>query len=59
LATARDVAKDAWGHTQRILDVAPGRGGMFSLEKGTERRFLTRSRAFSGDEVCSLAGPVR
>ncbi len=35
---------EAWKHTQLILDVVPGRGGMFSLDNGTERRFLTRSR---------------
>ena len=33
----------AWAHTQLILDVVPGRGGMFSLDNGRERRFLTRS----------------
>ncbi|MEM7520933.1 MAG: DUF779 domain-containing protein [Pseudomonadota bacterium] len=35
---------EVWKHTQLILDVVPGRGGMFSLDNGTERRFLTRSR---------------
>jgi uncharacterized protein (DUF779 family) len=35
---------EAWRHTQLILDVVPGRGGMFSLDNGRERRFLTRSR---------------
>ncbi|MBE7210077.1 MAG: DUF779 domain-containing protein [Gluconacetobacter diazotrophicus] len=35
---------ELWRHTQLILDVVPGRGGMFSLDNGTERRFLTRSR---------------
>ena len=35
---------EAWKHTQLILDVVPGRGGMFSLDNGTERRFLIRSR---------------
>lgn len=35
---------EAWKHTQLILDVVPGRGGMFSLDNGTERRFLVRSR---------------
>ncbi len=35
---------EAWKHTQLILDVVPGRGGMFSLDNGRERRFLTRSR---------------
>jgi uncharacterized protein (DUF779 family) len=45
----------AWAHTQLIIDVVPGRGGMFSLENGTEKRFLTRGRAFSGEEMCVLA----
>ena len=44
----------AWRHTQLIIDVVKGRGGMFSLENGTEQRFLTRSRAFSGEEMCRL-----
>lgn len=35
---------EAWRHTQLILDVVAGRGGMFSLENGTERRFLARAR---------------
>jgi uncharacterized protein len=26
------------------IDVVPGRGGMFSLDNGRERRFLTRSK---------------
>ncbi|MBU1336082.1 MAG: DUF779 domain-containing protein [Alphaproteobacteria bacterium] len=39
-----------WQHTQLIIDAIPGRGGMFSLDNGTERRFLTRSRVFTGDE---------
>ena len=26
-----------------MIDVVPGRGGMFSLDNGRERRFLTRS----------------
>lgn len=33
----------AWKHTDLIIDVVPGRGGMFSLENGREKRFLTRS----------------
>jgi uncharacterized protein (DUF779 family) len=45
----------AWQHTQLIIDVVPGRGGMFSLDNGTEKRFLTRSRTFSGEETCALA----
>ncbi len=43
-----------WRHTQLIIDVVPGRGGMFSLDNGTERRFLTRSRTFSGEEMCVI-----
>ncbi|MFC5989307.1 DUF779 domain-containing protein [Limoniibacter endophyticus] len=34
---------EAWKHTQLIIDVVPGRGGMFSLDNGREKRFLTRS----------------
>ncbi|MEM1341532.1 MAG: DUF779 domain-containing protein [Pseudomonadota bacterium] len=45
---------EAWKHTQLILDVVPGRGGMFSLDNGTERRFLTRSRLFTQDERATL-----
>ena len=33
-----------WKHTQLIIDVVEGNGGMFSLDNGTGRRFLTRSR---------------
>jgi uncharacterized protein (DUF779 family) len=45
----------AWQHTQLILDVVPGRGGMFSLDNGRERRFLTRGRVFSEAELATLA----
>ena len=45
---------EAWRHTQLILDVVPGRGGMFSLDNGRERRFLARARVFSEDEIASL-----
>jgi uncharacterized protein (DUF779 family) len=45
---------DVWKHTQIILDVVPGRGGMFSLDNGRERRFLTRSRAFTPEELAQL-----
>ena len=34
---------EVWRHTQLIIDVVAGRGGMFSLDNGRERRFLTRS----------------
>jgi len=43
-----------WKHTQLILDVVPGRGGMFSLDNGREQRFLTRSRVFGADEEAAL-----
>jgi uncharacterized protein (DUF779 family) len=44
-----------WQHTQLIIDVVAGNGGMFSLDNGTGRRFLTRSRLFTDDEVEALA----
>ena len=37
---------EAWRHTQLIIDVVPGRGGMFSLDNGRELRFLVRGRLF-------------
>ena len=40
-----------WEHTQLIIDVVPGNGGMFSLDNGTGQRFLTRSRLFSDAEL--------
>ncbi len=43
-----------WKHTQLIIDVVEGRGGMFSLENGEGVRFLTRSRLFSDEEVEQL-----
>jgi uncharacterized protein (DUF779 family) len=43
-----------WKHTQLIIDVVPGRGGMFSLENGRNVRFLTRSRLFSEEEAAAL-----
>lgn len=48
-----------WAHTQLIIDVVPGRGGMFSLDNGRERRFLTRSRLFNGGEACPLPEMAR
>ncbi|EXL05423.1 DUF779 domain-containing protein [Aquamicrobium defluvii] len=41
---------EAWKHTDLIIDVVPGRGGMFSLDNGREKRFLTRST------VCAVPG---
>ncbi|KSV91608.1 hypothetical protein N181_08510 [Sinorhizobium fredii USDA 205] len=45
---------EVWKHTQLIIDVVPGRGGMFSLDNGREKRFLTRSRLFGGGEACAV-----
>jgi len=39
-----------WCHTQLIIDVVPGRGGMFSLEGPLGLRFLTRSRLYDDAE---------
>ena len=48
-----------WKHTQLILDVVPGRGGMFSLEGPEGVRFLTRSRVFTNDEINQLRAAGR
>lgn len=44
-----------WKHTKLIIDVVPGRGGMFSLENGEGVRFLTRSRVYTEAETAQLA----
>lgn len=41
---------EAWKHTDLTIDVVPGRGGMFSLDNGREKRFLTRST------ICAAPG---
>ena len=38
---------EVWQHTQLIVDVVAGNGGMFSLDNGTGKRFLLRSRLMS------------
>ncbi len=43
---------EAWKHTDLVIDVVPGRGGMFSLDNGRERRFLVRS------EMCEIPTPT-
>ena len=48
-----------WKHTQLILDVVPGRGGMFSLENGEGVRFLIRSRVFTDAEIATLRAAGR
>jgi uncharacterized protein (DUF779 family) len=47
-----------WRHTQLIIDVVPGMGGMFSLDNGSGKRFLTRSRLFTDAENTLLEGIV-
>ena len=44
-----------WEHTQLIIDVVPGRGGMFSIEGPTGQRFLTRSRLYTDSEWAFLS----
>ncbi|MFB4166266.1 DUF779 domain-containing protein [Alteribacillus sp. JSM 102045] len=51
------ISKDQyeyWEHTQLIIDVVDGRGGMFSLEGPEGKRFLTRSRVYSEEERKAL-----
>jgi len=48
-----------WKHTQLILDVVAGRGGMFSLENGEGVRFLIRSRVFTDAEIAALRSAGR
>lgn len=43
-----------WRHTQLIIDVVPGRGGMFSLEGPEGVRFHTHSRLFTNEEQKKL-----
>ena len=48
-----------WKHTQLIIDVVEGRGGMFSLDNSEGVRFLTRSRIFTDDEIAQLQNDGR
>ena len=48
-----------WKHTQLIIDVVDGRGGMFSLEGPGGRRFLTRSRLYDDAEWRALQAAGR
>jgi uncharacterized protein (DUF779 family) len=48
-----------WKHTQLILEVVTGRGGMFSLENGEGVRFLIRSRVFTDAEIAELRAAGR
>ena len=47
---------EAWKHTDLTIDVVPGRGGMFSLDNGREKRFLTRSTVCAVPETEKEAG---
>ena len=40
---------EKWKHTDLTIDAVKGIGGMFSLDNGTGRRFLTKS------EICLVA----
>ena len=44
-----------WQHTHLIIDAIKGNGGMFSLERPTGMRFITRSRLYSDDELKALS----
>ncbi|MCW5580025.1 MAG: DUF779 domain-containing protein [Luteimonas sp.] len=48
-----------WKHTQLLIDVVEGRGGMFSLENGEGLRFLVRSRLFTDAEYAQLQAEGR
>ncbi|GIO28728.1 DUF779 domain-containing protein [Ornithinibacillus bavariensis] len=51
------ISKDQyeyWKHTQLIIDVVEGRGGMFSVEGPEGKRFLTRSRVFTKEDRIAL-----
>ena len=50
---------DYWKHTQLILDVVKGRGGMFSLDGPEGVRFLIRSRVFQEEEIEALRAAGR
>ena len=43
-----------WQHTHLIIDAIPGNGGMFSLERPTGLRFISRARLYSDDEAARL-----
>ena len=43
-----------WKHTQLIIDVVDGHGGTFSLESGSGKAFITRSRLFTDTEWVQL-----
>ncbi|WP_201729317.1 DUF779 domain-containing protein [Acidocella sp. C78] len=42
-----------WRHTQLVIDVVAGIGGMFSLDNGTGLRFHVRSRLFPNEAAAA------
>jgi uncharacterized protein len=48
---------EVWKHQQFIVDVAPIRGGMFSMQGSHGLRFFTRSRILSAEELAALEPP--
>ena len=50
---------EVWKHTDLIIDVVPGRGGMFSLEGVLGLRFLVRSRLYEDGEWAWLVAEGR
>ncbi|MBS0340957.1 MAG: DUF779 domain-containing protein [Proteobacteria bacterium] len=48
-----------WEHTHLVIDAVPGNGGMFSLERPTGMRFLTRSRLYEDAEWQALQAQGR
>ena len=44
-----------WKHTHLTIDVVDGRGGGFSVESPTGKRFLIRSRLYTDEEYAALA----
>ena len=49
-----------WEHTHLIIDAVKGNGGMFSLDRPTGLRFLTRSRLYGDEEwkAIEALGPI-
>ncbi|SLN48955.1 hypothetical protein AQS8620_02067 [Aquimixticola soesokkakensis] len=45
---------EVWKHSQLVLDVTKGRGGMFSLDSGRALRFLSRAKLFTPDDLRAL-----
>lgn len=50
---------EKWKHTHLTLDAVEGRGAGFSLEAPEGKRFLTRSRLLTDEELAELDEPPR